>query len=147
MFIPKPKIIVKPIQKQDYFLANGEPIPADMNIRIGLTRKNGYFTVRFRNAIQSNLRFHNRHFKTFAVRRRIYLAFEIRESSRIDGKNKSTSRALGALTFREGDADVPEDFIRKVKDKLERFGIDRNQQTEMLERVRKFISAYMVAFP
>lgn len=135
MFVPKPKVIIKPMQKQDFFLASGEAVPFDKIIWYS----GRYFqhTVQFRNAEFGAVR---RHFQNvegdLIIRRRIYIQFELRESVRIEGKNKSKSRNLKGVTIRQGKLDVPKDFFKKVNEKLETFGLSRAEHKAIVDQVR-----------
>src|SRR5688500_3671139 len=109
MFVPKPKIQIKEIRKQDYFRKSGEPIPYNYAIATHSTKSGLFYWIQYRNASLDQIQFHCRHRSQLVIRRRIYIAFELRVQSK--------SKALGALTMREGDA-IPEGFIRKIREKL-----------------------------
>jgi hypothetical protein len=77
----------------------------------------------------------------FLVRRRIYIALELRQSFRKGRDNKSKSRALKAVTFREGDEAPPSGFYRDVAAKLESFGdLSRAEQLAAMKQVRSYLS-------
>jgi hypothetical protein len=133
MFVPKPKVTIKPIQKQDYFLPSGEPVPYDKSI---WTHGRNFY-VQFRNATHDQIRGHIKYRNgKFLIRRRIYIQFELRESVRTDGQSKSKSRALKSVTIRQGERDVPKEFFKSVKNKLEGFGLTRSEQNAVIDQVR-----------
>ena len=134
MFVPKPKVIYKAVKKQDFF-QDGKPANPRANL-IDLTGKAGWSLKdsRVRERIVSK-------YKNLEIRRRLYIAFELRESMRMEAENKSKSqvksksRALGAVTIREGDA-VPNSFYKKVRDKLDSFGLSQTEQRKILKQVK-----------
>lgn len=132
MFVPKPKVKIKEIQKQDLFYKNGERL--DLNDRF-YTHGHFYtkvYAVTIRELVE----------RGYLVRRRIYIAFELRDSFRLDGVNKSKSRALGAVTIREGDA-VPKSFLKKVREKLDSFGLSQTDQRAMMKQVKSHLENAM----
>jgi len=132
MFVPKPKVIIKEIQKQDLFYKNGERLDLNDHFRTHGHFYTKVYAVTIRELVEYG----------YLVRRRIYIAFELRESMRVDGKNKSKSRALGAVTIREGDA-VPKSFLKKVRDKLNSFGLSPTDQLAMMKQVKSHLENVM----
>ena len=132
MFVPKPKVKIKEIQKQDLFYKNGEPI----NLNEPFNTHGHFFTKVYAVTIRELVEY------GYLVRRRIYIAFELRESMRVDGKNKSKSRAVGAVTIREGDS-VPKSFLKKVRDKLNSFGLSPTDERAMMKQVKSHLENVM----
>jgi len=142
MYVPKPKVIIRPLQKQDYFSPSGEAVPSDSLI---WTYGQGT-TVQYQYATLDEICWHiKKKADKFLVRRRIYLQFELRESVRVEGQNKSRSRALKGVTFRQGDESVPRGFYRAVLDKLESFGLSRAEQQAAMQQVRTHVEAALTA--
>jgi hypothetical protein len=134
MYVPKPKVTIKEIQKQDFFWKKtGEQLELDTSLNTHHHFQKPAYAVTIPELQE---------IKRLVVRPRIYIAFELREAMRIEGKNKSKSRALAAVTVRQGDA-VPKDFLRKVRAKLDSFGLSRSEQLAITNNVKEHLENVM----
>lgn len=128
----KVKKIIKPIQKQDFCLPSGEPVPTEKFYRLSRTHHNGrafkYLSIKEATKIAE--------FGFLRLSRRVEMKAELHKRFRRDKKVCSQTWHLASILERDiADPHKCQSFWNKIEDKLKDFELSEVERAVIREKI------------
>lgn len=142
MFLPKPKIVIKPPRKKDFRLPDGSVPEPKQWIVDGLIKPDERwihsYWGRFDRASISQCIFWAEKGKLIYVPR-IYYTFELRHSVRTNGKPTPKTLKTWFINNQDFDGNPLRAFWKAVNSDLSAFGLNRTEASRIKERIAEHI--------
>jgi hypothetical protein len=127
------KRIIKPVQKQDFYLLSGESVPPDAGFPSVRTRTRDFWQFKY---IGVGRALELAKDGKLTIRRRVEIKAELRKTFRSGGKVSSKTWHLASILERDvSDPIKCETFWRKIDAKLKTFDLSQAEETKIREKI------------